>query len=73
VSPAFISEIISRAGLSARAVRFYEAEGLLPPPTRLLSGYRVYTEGDLDPQEGTVLDHGTTDTCSPREGRPVQA
>ncbi|MYS78139.1 MerR family DNA-binding transcriptional regulator, partial [Streptomyces sp. SID5926] len=30
-------------GLSAQAVRNYEAAGILPPAARTASGYRVYT------------------------------
>jgi DNA-binding transcriptional MerR regulator len=29
-------------------VRFYEAEGLLPPAPRTISGYRIYSERELD-------------------------
>jgi DNA-binding transcriptional MerR regulator len=32
---------------TVKAVRFYEAQGLFPPPARSPSGYRLYTERDL--------------------------
>ena len=42
-----VSEIAERAGVAASAVRFYEAEGILPPPRRTGAGYREYDETDL--------------------------
>ena len=35
------------AGLSAKAVRLYEAKGLLPEAPRTESGYRTYTDDDI--------------------------
>lgn len=37
-----IGELGDRTGVSAKALRFYEAEGLLPEPARTPSGYRDY-------------------------------
>ncbi len=37
-----IGELGERAGVSAKTLRFYEAEGLLPDPGRTPSGYRDY-------------------------------
>ncbi len=37
-----ISELASGAGVSAKAIRFYEAAGVLPPPARGPNGYRLY-------------------------------
>jgi len=42
-----IGQLAGLAGCTVKAVRFYEAQGLLPPPARSPSGYRVYTERDL--------------------------
>lgn len=42
-----ISELAKRAGISAKAVRFYEGEGILPPALRSNNGYRAYTDLDL--------------------------
>ena len=42
-----VSELARRAGVAASAVRFYEAEGVLPPPRRTPAGYRDYAEVDL--------------------------
>lgn len=42
-----IGEAARRAGLSAKAVRLYEARGLLPPVERTKAGYRRFTEHDL--------------------------
>ncbi|HEX6675448.1 MAG TPA: MerR family transcriptional regulator [Actinomycetes bacterium] len=36
-----------RSGLSRKAVRLYEARGLLPPVGRLDNGYRRYSEHDV--------------------------
>ena len=43
-----IGQIARLAGLSPRAVRFYESKGLLPPAQRTASGYRLYAEHDLE-------------------------
>lgn len=43
-----IGEISRRTGASIRTIRFYEAEGLLPPTSRRPSGYRLYTEQDVE-------------------------
>ena len=42
-----VSELARRAGVSAKAVRFYEAAGTIPPAARGANGYRVFTEDDL--------------------------
>lgn len=42
-----ISEVVRRTGLSARALRFYEARGLLKP-LRTGSGRRLYGPGELE-------------------------
>ena len=44
--PFDISEVISRTGLTARALRFYEARGLVQP-LRTASGRRLYGPGEL--------------------------
>jgi|SRR5690606_15133278 DNA-binding transcriptional MerR regulator len=41
-----IGELARRSGLSARMLRYYEAEGLLRP-ARTASGYRDYGEAEL--------------------------
>jgi hypothetical protein len=37
-----ISDAAAAAGTTPRALRFYEANGLLPPPRRTRAGQRVY-------------------------------
>ena len=37
-----IGELAQRAGTTAKTLRFYEKEGLLPPAERTPSGYRDY-------------------------------
>ena len=45
-SPMDISDVVRRTGLSARALRFYEARGLVKP-LRTYSGRRLYGAGEL--------------------------
>jgi DNA-binding transcriptional MerR regulator len=42
-----IGEIAKRSGASRKALRLYEAAGVLPAPRRTAAGYRVYGEADL--------------------------
>ena len=42
-----IGQLAKLAGCTVKAVRFYEARGLLPRPARSPSGYRLYVERDL--------------------------
>ncbi len=42
-----VSELAKQAGVTPAAVRFYEAEGVLPAPARSANGYRDYDEADL--------------------------
>lgn len=42
-----IGELATRAGVSTSKIRFYEAQKLLLPASRLANGYRVFGEGDL--------------------------
>jgi DNA-binding transcriptional MerR regulator len=39
-----IGEVASRSGVSRKAVRLYERDGILPPPARTAGGYRFYGE-----------------------------
>jgi DNA-binding transcriptional MerR regulator len=39
-----IGELAERAGVSAKAIRYYEQLGILAPPARTPSGYRAYDE-----------------------------
>ncbi|HEY3001441.1 MAG TPA: MerR family transcriptional regulator [Kribbellaceae bacterium] len=41
-----ISDLAERAGVTVRAVRYYEARGLVRPG-RAANGYRTYTEQDV--------------------------
>ena len=43
-----IGEFAGRAGVNTSKVRFYEAQGLLPSPSRAENGYRSYSAGDLE-------------------------
>lgn len=42
-----VGKAAREAGLSAKAVRLYEAKGLLPEAQRTESGYRTYTDDDV--------------------------
>jgi DNA-binding transcriptional MerR regulator len=39
-----IGEVVERSGVSHKALRLYEARGILPSPRRTVSGYRVYAD-----------------------------
>lgn len=41
-----IGELAERVGVNPKTIRFYEDEGLLPPPARRPSGYRDYRAED---------------------------
>jgi DNA-binding transcriptional MerR regulator len=43
-----IGELAKLANTSAKAIRFYEESGLLPPPARTASGYRDYGSEIVD-------------------------
>jgi DNA-binding transcriptional MerR regulator len=43
-----IGEVADAAGVTAKALRYYERVGLLPPPDRTDSGYRDYPDAVLD-------------------------
>lgn len=43
-----IGELASLVGTDAPTIRFYEAEGVLPEPTRTAAGYRSYSAADVD-------------------------
>lgn len=42
-----IGEAARRSGVSAKMIRYYERSGLVPPPVRLASGYRDYSDNDV--------------------------
>jgi MerR family copper efflux transcriptional regulator len=42
-----IGEFARLAGVSASKIRFYEARGLLPPPSRFVNGYRDYDAAEV--------------------------
>ena len=41
-------ELAELAGINLQTIRYYERVGLLPKPKRTKSGYRQYTQDDLD-------------------------
>lgn len=42
-----IGEAAARSGITAKAIRYYEQIGLIHPPARRDSNYRVYSERDV--------------------------
>jgi DNA-binding transcriptional MerR regulator len=42
-----IGKLAERTEVHPRTIRFYEAKGLLPPPTRSSAGYRLYSPQDV--------------------------
>lgn len=42
-----IGELARRVGVPIDTVRYYERNGLLPPPARRASGYREYQDADI--------------------------
>jgi DNA-binding transcriptional MerR regulator len=43
-----IGELAKRAGVSVQAIRFYERRRLMRTPRRTATGYRIYSEQDLE-------------------------
>jgi len=43
-----IGELAGLVGVNPKTVRYYEGIGLLPDPERRPSGYREYTDDDVD-------------------------
>jgi DNA-binding transcriptional MerR regulator len=43
-----IGEVAQRAGIGAKAIRFYEAKGVIPRPARGENGYRLYGPETVD-------------------------
>lgn len=43
-----IGELAERLGLNPKTIRYYESIGLLPEAERTPSGYRLYTEADVE-------------------------
>lgn len=43
-----IGEAAALTGLDVSTIRFYEEQGVLPPPARTEAGYRDYQESDVE-------------------------
>lgn len=43
-----IGQLAKNSGVNVQTIRFYEREGLLAPPARTASGYRIYAASDLE-------------------------
>jgi MerR family transcriptional regulator, copper efflux regulator len=43
-----IGELAFKAGVNIQTIRFYERQGLVPPPLRNRSGYRCYSAAELE-------------------------
>ena len=44
----FIGELARHTGCKVQTIRWYEAVGILPAPSRTSGGHRVYTQGHLE-------------------------
>ena len=44
----YIKEVAKVTGLTAKAIRYYEAQGMVAPSSRSESGYRLYSRENLD-------------------------
>ncbi len=42
-----IGQLATATGMSTGTIRYYESEGVVPPPVRTDSGYRVYAADDI--------------------------
>ena len=42
-----IGQVAKATGISAKTIRYYEEAGVVPPPERSRSGYRIYSETDV--------------------------
>lgn len=42
-----VGSVAEKVGVSAKAIRLWETNGLLPPAERTAAGYRVFTDDDL--------------------------
>lgn len=43
----YIGEASKKSGLTVKAIRFYEEQGIITPPKRI-GRYRVYTQSDIE-------------------------
>ncbi|WP_026545513.1 heavy metal-responsive transcriptional regulator [Arthrobacter sp. 35/47] len=43
-----IGEVSAATGVDNQTIRFYERQGLLPPPDRAANGYRTYESAAID-------------------------
>ena len=46
--PLRVGEVAHAVGVGVQTLHFYEREGLIPPPARSASGYRLYDAGVID-------------------------
>ncbi len=42
-----IGELAAASGITAKTIRFYEQEGLMPEPARTPGGYRDYSDDHI--------------------------
>jgi MerR family copper efflux transcriptional regulator len=48
MKPLLVGEVARAVGVGVQTLHFYEREGLIPPPARSVSGYRLYNAREID-------------------------
>ncbi|MEO6444739.1 MAG: heavy metal-responsive transcriptional regulator [Gemmatimonadaceae bacterium] len=48
MKPLLVGEAARAVGVGVQTLHFYEREGLIPPPARSASGYRMYDAREID-------------------------
>lgn len=74
-----IGKAARETGVKIATIRFYETEGIIPPPSRTPAGYRLYTQTDIRrlrlvtrgrllglslPELKTLVDRAFSSTCA---------
>ncbi len=69
-----IGELAEQAGISTKAIRYYERIGILAPPARTTSGYRAYDQTELGRlgfvRAAQALGHNCATSSSSSPGGP---
>jgi hypothetical protein len=58
-----IGKLASRGGVSVQTIRYYEPSGLVPKPSRAVSGYRLYAHDAVRRLTFICRGNGPTGDC----------